>query len=120
MPSGRLIEDQLRRIIRTQGWALLDCRINHFERFKDVYGFIASDEVLSFVVSDGSSIEVAALPADQPISAAAFHPGSTLGLTGLSGLTRVLARTTATGCVSENAMPDSRIAPPPGTPTSRT
>lgn len=48
LPSGRLIEDQLRRIIRTQDWALLDCRINHFERFKDVYGFIASDEVLRF------------------------------------------------------------------------
>jgi PleD family two-component response regulator len=48
LPSGRLIEDQLRRIIRTQGWALLDCRLNYFERFKDVYGFIASDEVLRF------------------------------------------------------------------------
>jgi len=48
LPSGRLIEDQLRRIIRTQEWALLDCRLNHFERFKDVYGFIASDEVLRF------------------------------------------------------------------------
>ncbi|HLD66236.1 MAG TPA: response regulator [Pseudomonas sp.] len=48
LPSGRLIEEQLRKIIRTQGWALVDCRINHFERFKDVYGFIAGDEVLRF------------------------------------------------------------------------
>jgi PleD family two-component response regulator len=48
LPSGRLIEEQLRRMIRTQGWALLDCRIMHFERFKDVYGFIAGDEVLRF------------------------------------------------------------------------
>jgi PleD family two-component response regulator len=48
LPSGRLIEDHLRRIIRTQGWALLDCRLLHFERFKDVYGFIAGDEVLRF------------------------------------------------------------------------
>jgi len=48
LPSGRLIEDHLRRIIRTQGWALLDCRIMNFERFKDVYGFIAGDEVLRF------------------------------------------------------------------------
>jgi DNA-binding response OmpR family regulator len=48
LPSGRLIEDHLRRIIRTQGWALLDCRLTHFERFKDVYGFIAGDEVLRF------------------------------------------------------------------------
>jgi PleD family two-component response regulator len=48
LPSGRLIEDHLRRIIRTQGWALLDCRLMHFERFKDVYGFITGDEVLRF------------------------------------------------------------------------
>jgi PleD family two-component response regulator len=48
LPSGRLIEDHLRRIIRTHGWALLDCRLMHFERFKDVYGFIAGDEVLRF------------------------------------------------------------------------
>jgi PleD family two-component response regulator len=48
LPSGRLIEDHLRRIIRTKGWALLDCRLMHFERFKDVYGFIAGDEVLRF------------------------------------------------------------------------
>jgi diguanylate cyclase (GGDEF)-like protein len=48
LPSGRLIEDHLRRIIRTQDWALLDCRLMHFDRFKDVYGFIVGDEVLRF------------------------------------------------------------------------
>jgi PleD family two-component response regulator len=48
LPSGRLIEDQLRRMIRTPNWALLDCRIQHFDRFRDVYGFITSDEVLRF------------------------------------------------------------------------
>ncbi len=48
LPSGRLIEDQLRRIIRTTGWALIDCRLLHFDRFRDVYGFIAGDEVLRF------------------------------------------------------------------------
>jgi len=48
LPSGRLIEEHLRRIIRTQGWALLDCRLTQFERFNDAYGFIAGDEVLRF------------------------------------------------------------------------
>jgi PleD family two-component response regulator len=48
LPSGRLIEDQLRRIIRQTGWTLLDVRIISFERFRDVYGFIAGDEVLRF------------------------------------------------------------------------
>jgi len=48
LPSGRLIEDQLRRIIRTQGWALMDARIDYFDAFKDVYGFVAADDVLRF------------------------------------------------------------------------
>lgn len=47
-PAGRLIEDQLRRIIREKGWALLDARVNDFEPFKDVYGFVAGDDVLRF------------------------------------------------------------------------
>ena len=36
LPAGRLIEEQLRRIIRQKGWALLDARVNNFEPFKDV------------------------------------------------------------------------------------
>lgn len=48
LPAGRLIEDQLRRVIRQQGWAFLDVRINHFDPFKDVYGFIAGNDVLRF------------------------------------------------------------------------
>jgi PleD family two-component response regulator len=48
LPAGRLIEDQLRRIIREKGWALLDARVNNFEPFKDVYGFVAGDDVLRF------------------------------------------------------------------------
>lgn len=48
LPAGRLIEEQLRRIIREQDWALLDVRLNHFEPFKDVYGFVAGDDVLRF------------------------------------------------------------------------
>jgi PleD family two-component response regulator len=47
-PAGRLIEEQLRRIIREKGWALLDTGISHFEPFKDVYGFVAGDDVLRF------------------------------------------------------------------------
>jgi len=48
LPSGRLIEEQLRRIIRQENWALMDVRINHFEAFKEVYGFVAGDDVLRF------------------------------------------------------------------------
>jgi len=48
LPAGRLIEEQLRRIIREKGWALLDARVNNFDAFKDVYGFVAGDDVLRF------------------------------------------------------------------------
>ena len=48
LPAGRMIEDQLRQIIRKKDWALLDVRINHFEPFKEVYGFVAGDDVLRF------------------------------------------------------------------------
>lgn len=46
LPSGRLIEDQLREMIRQKEWAYFDLRINHFEPFRDKYGFLAGDEVL--------------------------------------------------------------------------
>jgi DNA-binding response OmpR family regulator len=47
LPAGRLIEEQLRRIIRETGWAFLDLRANNFDAFKDVYGFVAADDVLT-------------------------------------------------------------------------
>ncbi|MFM8320788.1 MAG: response regulator [Chloroflexota bacterium] len=48
LPSGRLIEEQLRRIIRMDNWTFMDLRIRHFDAFKDVYGFVAGDDVLRF------------------------------------------------------------------------
>jgi len=49
LPSGRLIEDQLRKMIRQKDWSFMDIRINHFDGFKDVYGFIAANDVLRFI-----------------------------------------------------------------------
>ncbi len=46
LPSGRLIEEQLRRIIRKDDWVFMDIRINHFDPFKEMYGFVAGDDVL--------------------------------------------------------------------------
>ncbi|HEC24144.1 MAG TPA: response regulator [Chloroflexi bacterium] len=48
LPSGRLIEDQLREMLRRDKWAYLDMRINDFDPFRDKYGFVAGDEVLRF------------------------------------------------------------------------
>jgi PleD family two-component response regulator len=48
LPAGRLIEEQLRFTIRQNGWAFIDIRINYFDQFRDVYGFVAGDDVLRF------------------------------------------------------------------------
>ncbi len=48
LPAGRLIEEQLRQAIRETGWAYIDMRINNFEPFKDVYQFVAADDLLRF------------------------------------------------------------------------
>ena len=48
LPAGKLIEDQLRRSIRLKDWTFMDIRINELEPFRDVYGFIAANDVLRF------------------------------------------------------------------------
>ena len=48
LPSGQLIEEQLRQIINKEGWALIDIRLNHFDAFKEAYGFVASDNILRY------------------------------------------------------------------------
>ena len=48
LPSGQLIEDQLRQIINKEGWALIDIRLSHFDAFKEAYGFVASDNILRY------------------------------------------------------------------------
>jgi PleD family two-component response regulator len=50
LPSGRLIEDHLRSLMRsTRPWAYIDLKINSFDAFTDVYGFVAGDEVIRFM-----------------------------------------------------------------------
>lgn len=46
LPSSRLIEEQLRSLMRLQGWTYIQIVIDHLGPFKDVYGFVAGDEVL--------------------------------------------------------------------------
>jgi len=50
LPTGRLIEDHLRTLIRgDRTWTYMDIKVNHFEDFSEVYGFVAADEVLRFM-----------------------------------------------------------------------
>ncbi len=48
LPSSRLIEDQLRNLMRIKDWNYLQIGIDHIEPFSDEYGFLARDEVLRF------------------------------------------------------------------------
>jgi len=47
LPSSKLIEDQLRDLMRqTKTWSYIDLKINQFEPFQELYGFVAATEVL--------------------------------------------------------------------------
>jgi PleD family two-component response regulator len=48
LPSGKLIEEQLRSLMRRKGWGLLYVGLTALDSFTDVYGFVAGDEVLRF------------------------------------------------------------------------
>lgn len=48
LPSGRLIEDQLRELMRDSNWGFLQIGIDNYNEFTDAYGFVAGDEVLRF------------------------------------------------------------------------
>jgi diguanylate cyclase (GGDEF)-like protein len=48
LPSGRLIEDQLRSLMRREDWGVVYAGIRGFTTFKDEYGFVAGEEVLRF------------------------------------------------------------------------
>lgn len=50
LPTGRLIEEHLRTLMHEpEDWAYLDMKIETFESFKEVYGFVAGDEVIRFM-----------------------------------------------------------------------
>lgn len=56
LPSGKLIEEQLRMLMRRQNWAVLYIGVNHISGFNEAYGFVAGDDVFRFaamVLGDG-------------------------------------------------------------------
>ena len=48
LPSGKLIEEQLRLLMRKDSWAILYIGLKDFGSFNEVYGFVAGDDVLRF------------------------------------------------------------------------
>ncbi len=50
LPTGRLIEEHLRTLMRVEtDWAYFDLKLNNYDEFVDVYGFVAGDDVIRFV-----------------------------------------------------------------------
>lgn len=65
LPSGRLIEDQLRKVIHKTGWAFMDIRLNDYDSYKEVYGFVAADNVLRYMaILLGEVVDEAGSPED--------------------------------------------------------
>lgn len=65
LPSGRLIEDQLRQLVRRDDWGIIYAGIRGFSDFKDEYGFVAGEEVLRFMAMVlGKAVDEAGTPSD--------------------------------------------------------
>jgi diguanylate cyclase (GGDEF)-like protein len=65
LPSGRLIEDQLRKLMRRDDWGIIYVGIKGFSKFKEDYGFVAGEEVLRFAAMVlGKAVDTAGTPND--------------------------------------------------------
>lgn len=65
LPSGRLIEDQLRQLMRRDNWGIIYVGIQGFGTFGEVYGFVAGEEVLRFAAMVlGKAVDAAGTPND--------------------------------------------------------
>ncbi|MBN1283869.1 MAG: response regulator [Anaerolineae bacterium] len=51
LPTGRLLQEQVQRLARMDGWAKLEISINDFVAFRERYDFIAADDVLVFTAN---------------------------------------------------------------------
>jgi GGDEF domain-containing protein len=65
LPSGRLIEEQLRRLMRQKNWGIIYVGIQGFSEFSKSYGFVAGEEVLRFAAMVlGRAVDNAGTPND--------------------------------------------------------
>jgi PleD family two-component response regulator len=65
LPSGRLIEDQLRQLMRRDDWGIIYVGIDESDTFNAVYGFVAGEDVLRFAAMVlGKAVDVAGTPDD--------------------------------------------------------
>ncbi len=51
LPEGPLVDERLAECLQTNTWGILVVSLQHLEAFRDLYGFVAADDVLRAVVS---------------------------------------------------------------------
>jgi GGDEF domain-containing protein len=49
LPEGNLVDERLLECLQTKNWAILLARLENLDRFREVYGFVASDDLLRAV-----------------------------------------------------------------------
>lgn len=49
LPGSRLIEEQMKKLLHQQDWAMASISVNNFGPFNEVYGFVAGDDALKAV-----------------------------------------------------------------------
>jgi len=51
LPEGALVDERLGECLGTPGWGIVRLRLHFLESFRDLYGFVAADDVLRAVVA---------------------------------------------------------------------
>jgi len=65
LPSGKMIEEQLRQLMRDDDWGIIYVGIDLLTAFNEVYGFVAGDEVLRFTAMVmGETVDALGTPND--------------------------------------------------------
>jgi CheY-like chemotaxis protein len=49
LPEGKLVDERLLELLESDGWVLLTVKLVNLERFREAYGFVASDDVVRAV-----------------------------------------------------------------------
>jgi PleD family two-component response regulator len=74
LPSSAIIEERLRELMKSgeKTWTYVDCKVDNFDDFKEVYGFVAGNEVMRFMaLLMGEVVDASGTPNDF-----LGHPGS--------------------------------------------
>lgn len=50
LPEGGLVDEQLGQCLKNPDWSLLVVSISHIDYFREIYGFVASDDLLRAIV----------------------------------------------------------------------